>query len=293
MEQSILIYLEDELKEVYGSEFTIDQRETVGGGCISHATKLETSNGTFFLKWNSSCADDLFVREAECLRELKVRSKNGLLIPDVVFAKEADELSGFILLEYLEQGNSAGQDEKLGHGLALLHQNSGDQFGFFHDNYCGSTPQVNDWESSWVDFFAEKRISYMLHLIKKNRPVSSGELKIYDNLLSRLPDLLPSKSNPSLIHGDLWSGNYLFTAKGPALIDPAAYFADREMELAMMSLFGGFSKRTWDAYNETFPLEPGWQERMEIYQLYHILNHYYLFGGGYGAQALSIAKKFS
>ena len=122
--------------------------------------------------------------------------------------------------------------------------------------------------------------------------MSSEEQKIYEKLLVRMPDLLPHQTVPSLIHGDLWSGNYMYTANGPALIDPACYYADREMELGMMKLFGGFSARVWDAYQEEFPLPEGWRQRNRLYQLYHVLNHYLLFGVSYGSQALEIAKEY-
>ena len=122
--------------------------------------------------------------------------------------------------------------------------------------------------------------------------MSSGEQEIYEKLVSRMPDLLVHQTMPSLIHGDLWSGNYLYTSEGPALIDPACYYADREMELGMMKLFGGFSSKVWQAYQYEFPLPERWQQRIRLYQLYHLLNHYLLFGGSYGEQALEIAKAY-
>jgi fructosamine-3-kinase len=117
-------------------------------------------------------------------------------------------------------------------------------------------------------------------------------MRIYEKLIDRIPQLLAHQTVPSLIHGDLWSGNYMFTAGGPALIDPACYYADREMELGMMQLFGGFSSAVWSAYQEEFPLQEGWRGRVRLYQLYHVLNHQLLFGGSYGWQALDIAKEY-
>ena len=122
--------------------------------------------------------------------------------------------------------------------------------------------------------------------------MTANELKIYEKLVDKMPDLLAHSTIPSLIHGDLWSGNYIHSMNGPALIDPACYYADREMELGMMQLFGGFSRTVWEAYQEEFPLPGHWQERIPLYQLFHVLNHYLLFGGSYGSQALSIAKKY-
>jgi fructosamine-3-kinase len=122
--------------------------------------------------------------------------------------------------------------------------------------------------------------------------MQADEMKIYEKLVSKMPQLMTHQTFPSLIHGDLWAGNFMFTAKGPALIDPACYYADREMELGMMQLFGGFSSKVWSAYQDEFPPPEGWQKRIRLYQLYHILNHYLLFGGSYGRQALEIAKEY-
>jgi fructosamine-3-kinase len=126
----------------------------------------------------------------------------------------------------------------------------------------------------------------------RDRPLPDSEVKIYEKLLQRIPDLLPQDSQPGLIHGDLWSGNYMITKDGPALIDPASCYAEREMEFGIVTMFGGFANRFFSAYNEVYPLSPDWRERNNLYQLYHVLNHYYLFGGGYRQQALRIAGMY-
>ncbi|RKD89868.1 fructosamine kinase family protein [Mangrovibacterium diazotrophicum] len=292
MTESIINYLEEELVEMLGSGFQVQRREPVGGGCISHAFRLYTTKGTFFLKWNHSCADDLFVREAECLRELKKFAGGELIVPEVILASEADELSGFILLENLENGSVPSQDVKLGRGLAHLHRYQEKDFGFDHDNYCGATAQMNERKESWLEFFMENRLGFIIRLIQNSRNISAADLRTFESLIERLDRFISSDSRASLIHGDLWSGNYLYTAKGPAIIDPASYYADREMELSIMQMFGGFSPKTWAAYKEAFPLSSGWEDRVQIYQLYHILNHYYLFGGGYLQQAVNVARKY-
>jgi protein-ribulosamine 3-kinase len=293
MESEFFNYLQSELGKLFGNSFQMQGKEMVGGGCISRSAKLKTTEGDFFLKWNPSVSPDLFVREAEGLTELKLAAHNELVIPKVILAAKAGRWPGFIALEFLTTGHSHNQAEKLGSGLATLHQYQDRQFGFYSDNYCGSTPQKNEWQSNWTDFFINNRLIFLLDMLAEGRRYNAAERKVFDRLIDKLPGLLPASSQPSLIHGDLWSGNYLYTGEGPALIDPAAYFADREMELAMMSLFGGFSPSTWNAYQSAFPLEPGWEERVQIYQLYHLLNHYYLFGGSYGHQSLSVAKKFA
>ncbi len=290
MEEKIFSYLEKELSSQLGNDFKITGEQYVGGGCISSAVKLKTTKGDLFLKWNSSCEKDMFLREAEGLKELKKHAQGTLAIPEIYFSKAIDSLPGMIVMEFLPSGSTTNQDEKLGQGLATLHQYSGNQFGFDHDNYCGSTIQPNDWSKNWIEFFTNKRIKHLLKLI--GHGYTNSEYEVFERLLQRLPDLLLTDSQPSLIHGDLWSGNYMYTSFGPSIIDPAAYYADREMELSMMQMFGGFSPRVWSAYQEAFPLEQGWEDRVQIYQLWHILNHYYLFGGHYGNQALAVAKRY-
>jgi fructosamine-3-kinase len=179
----------------------------------------------------------------------------------------------------------------LGRGLATIHRFGNENFGFYHNNYCGTTPQKNNWNPEWIDFYGQQRLGYLIGLIKDSGGYGSSELKLFEQLIDKLPELLPP-STPSMIHGDLWAGNYMATTTGPALIDPAACYANREMEMGIMTLFGGFSQRFYDAYNEIYPLPADWKTRNPIYQLYHILNHYYLFGGSYGSQALSIASRF-
>ncbi len=277
----------------FAEKVKVISAKLIGGGCINHAMKLDTNRGQYFLKWNSNCAPDLFVREAEGLNELRKASEDCLKIPKVICVKEVDDSPGFLVQEYLQTGNNSGKtDEMLGRGLANMHNYENSQFGFFETNYCGATVQNNLWKKNWVDFFVENRLRFLVHLIEEKGLFSSGELKLFDKLFDKLPSLLPQKSKAVLIHGDLWSGNYMNTSEGPALIDPAVYYADREMEFSILTMFGGFSNRFFQAYNEINPLEPDWQERNLLYQLYHILNHYYLFGGTYGQQALSISKRF-
>lgn len=292
MEQQIISDIIKRYQSEFSDDLVITNKQAVGGGCISHSIKLETNRGAFFLKWNSSTPNDLFLREAESLNEMRAAEQSDLIIPKVILANETSDLPGYLLLEFLSTGHTAAEDEKLGIGLAHLHRKTQEAFGFHHNNYCGSTEQDNQWNSDWIDFFGNQRIGFLLEKISQTRSLSSTEKDTYDKLRNRLPELIPSKPPASLIHGDLWSGNYLFTANGPALIDPAAYYADREMELSMMTLFGGFSQTTWRAYQQEFPLQAGWEERIQLYQIYHVLNHYLLFGGSYGNQALRIAQRY-
>lgn len=290
--QSILDVVASALSEVTGKTIVIHSEQILGGGCINHASKLETSAGNFFLKWNDNCAADIFIREAESLQELKKAAGEDLIIPEVIAVKLVDETPGFLVMEFLESAYSSGSDEKLGRGLAKIHQFTHSEFGFYSSNYCGATLQNNLWKNNWAAFFRDNRLLFLLNLIEKERPLPASEMIIYEKLFHRIENLIPKDSVPVLIHGDLWSGNYMVSAKGPALIDPASYYADREMEFAIITMFGGFSERFYDAYNEVNPLFADWKQRNGLYQLYHVLNHYYLFGGGYRTQALQIAKNY-
>ncbi|HKJ79543.1 MAG TPA: fructosamine kinase family protein [Prolixibacteraceae bacterium] len=281
------------LSEKLGENVIIESSETLGGGCINHASKLETNKGAFFLKWNSNCAHDIFLREAEGLQELKKAAQNKIAIPEVFAAKEVGDTPGFLVTEYLKPGYSTGNDDELlGHGLATIHNYKNEKFGFYNNNYCGATLQNNQWKTNWAEFFRENRLRFLLDLIQKERPLASNEISVFEKLLEKIQHLIPPDNYPVLIHGDLWSGNYMITEKGPALIDPATYYASNEMEMSIMTMFGGFSQRFFNAYNEIRPLEKDWRSRNKLYQLYHVLNHYYLFGGGYRSQALTIAKSY-
>jgi fructosamine-3-kinase len=292
-DKSVLNEVEIHLSEKFGEEVKIHSSDSLGGGCINHASKIETSAGAFFLKWNGNCMADMFLREAESLEELRKAAAGQLVVPEVFAAKEVGDSPGFLVLEYLEPGYGRGNsDEILGRGLATIHSCSSEKFGFCHDNYCGSTPQNNSRKTNWAEFFRDNRLGFLLQLIQKERPLPAGELKVHEQLLHKIPKLVPKNSLPALIHGDLWSGNYMNTTSGPALIDPASYYANREMEMGIMTLFGGFSQRFYSAYNEVNPLPADWRERNRLYQLYHVLNHYYLFGGGYRSQALQIARDY-
>lgn len=292
-QNGLLAEVAQRMSEKLGRTVEIKSSSALGGGCINHASKIETNVGSFFLKWNADCAPDIFLREAESLDALNGAAAGTLAIPKVIASKEVGETPGFLVLEYLRPGTSNSQhQEQLGRGLASIHQLTNRQFGFAHNNYCGATLQNNGFTHSWADFFAHNRLEYLLGLIQNERPLPATEMKVYERLIKKIPDLVPQNPTPVLIHGDLWSGNFMICETGPALIDPASYFADREMEFAIITMFGGFSQRFYAGYNEANPLPADWRERNPLYQLYHVLNHYYLFGGGYRSQALHIANSY-
>jgi fructosamine-3-kinase len=283
----------NKLADIHGAEVHLLGTHPLGGGCINHATKMDTTVGDFFLKWHATAPSDIFIKEGAGLEEMRSVNNPYLCIPKVIWSKEGDELPGLLLTDYLpDPTDHEGYDEKLGKGLAVLHRKLGHAYGFPHSNYCGNTSQDNTWTDSWPEFYAIRRIDALVKQLIAKRGISTDEQKIYKRLVDRIPKLIDHSTVPSLIHGDLWSGNYMYTANGPALIDPACYYADREMELGMMLLFGGFSQEVWNAYQDEYPLPQGWQERVPLYQLYHVLNHYLLFDGSYGMQALGIARQY-
>ncbi len=281
-------FLEDALRRATGdASLRLTDTRPVGGGCIHETARLSTTAGEFFAKWNAGCPPDLFQSEAAGLAAL-VSAGSELRIPRVVAAAvpEAGD-PGYLILEYLAPGKAARSDEVLGRGLATIHRRTAPSFGFDGATYCGSTRQDNAACSSWTEFYITRRLRPLLGALD----LDDVQRLPFDRLIDRLPEILPAASPVSLIHGDLWAGNVLETTAGPALVDPACAFADREMEFGITTLFGGLSPRAWAAYGEAWPLPPGWRERNPLYQLYHLLNHALLFGGGYLAQARDIARQ--
>ena len=254
-----------------------------GGGTFGEACRVETTAGAFFAKWGDGLPDGLFAREADGLRAL---AGTSLVIPAVVAVGER-----FLVTELLE---TAPLDQAaLGRGLAELHRRTSDAFGFPVDTFCGATLQPNAPLPSWPRFYGERRLAPLLDVIEARRGLPASDRRVYERVIERLPSLVADGAPPALIHGDLWSGNALGSTRGPALVDPACAYADREAELGMMTLFGGFDRHCFAAYEEAFPLPAGWRERNGLYQLYHVLNHHALFGGHYGEQALSLARRYA
>lgn len=283
------------LSERFGEPVSVTGSRGIGGGCINEAMALETSKGRFFAKSNASVLEGLFAREAAGLSAMR-KSGTRLAVPRVIcFEDPAPGAPGFLITELLEPGRrERGFDEALGRGLAELHRATSDRgFGFEVDTYCGSTVQPNGWMDRWVDFYRERRIGFQMKLGRDRGVFSKGDARATESFLARLDDLLAGPAEPpALIHGDLWGGNLHVAPDGrPSLIDPAVYYGHREAELGMMTLFGGFSGRVFDAYHEAWPLEPGWRDRNALYTLYHLMNHANLFGGGYTGQAMSIVRR--
>lgn len=264
---------------------------SLSGGCISDAYKVTTIDGSnFFLKYNSFASNDMFIKEANGLKELA--KANAIRIPDVLSFDE-----DYILLEFITTGSRKKNFfEDFGRSFSEMHKYTSNEFGFYEDNYIGSNPQKNipdeKEKTNWVRFYFNKRILFQYHLAENLGNSTDALRKGISKLEDKIEDIIGgSEEKPSLLHGDLWGGNYIVDENGNAvLIDPAVYYGHREADLGMTKLFGGFSSEFYRAYNETFPLEDGYDYRENIYKLYHVLNHLNLFGGGYYSQALSLIK---
>jgi protein-ribulosamine 3-kinase len=275
------------LISITGTSLSFKRFSSVGGGCINHGGRLETSEGSYFLKWNDAQKyPGMFEAESKGLSLLY--DSNAIHIPQV-FAVGSTATEQFIILELIEASHKAKNYwETLGHQLASLHRNTNVHFGLDHQNYIGSLKQFNDFADTWIDFFIERRLSVQLKLATDKRLINTSLLKKFDKLFRMLPSLLPGEP-PSLLHGDLWSGNLITDHLGnPCLIDPAVYFGHREAEVAFTMLFGGFDKKFYDAYHEAFSVQKNFEERADIYNLYPLLVHANLFGGHYINQVETI-----
>jgi fructosamine-3-kinase len=260
----------------------------VGGGDISAAWRLDTDGSELFLKTGPASSIEMFAAEAEGLAE--IASAKAVRVPDVLAIGQAAD-NAFLALEWLSLARTDTKSERLlGEQLAKMHRTVKDRFGWHRDNTIGLTPQHNDWSADWVEFFREHRLGYQLRLAAENG--FTGELQDQGaRLLTSLPLFFDAyKPVPSLLHGDLWGGNWASSGGMPVIFDPAVYYGDRETDLAMTRLFGGFGRAFYDAYESAWPLEPGSPERQNLYQLYHVLNHLNLFGGGYLSRALALIR---
>jgi protein-ribulosamine 3-kinase len=286
----------------------VRQAEPVGGGCIANATRLDAERGRFFLKWSGGDAGRTFEAEAAGLRALR-DANSPLFIPQPLDVQDATSEPGYLLMEWVEPGTRGATFwTDFGRGFAALHRHTsqsapaeaGERYGFDRDNFIGRLPQHNDWRERWPDFFRTQRLEPQFALARKRGGWKSTWDVLADRLLERLDDLLPAEPHASVLHGDLWSGNFLAVSKPApakagsraALVDPATYFGHREADLAMTELFGGFDRRFYDAYRAAWPLESGYEERREVYNLYHLVNHLNHFGGSYAGGVERTLRRF-
>ncbi len=280
---------------VGGTGVTVRGERPAGGGSINRTSVLELSDGShLFLKANDRAPAGLFREEARGL--LALAAAEGPRVPRPL-ALFTDGGARYLLLEHIDTGRrAAGFDHSFGVALAQLHRSArADHCGFSNHNHIGATEQRNTLERDWHRFFGVHRLEFQMALARDRGYGDAAMHTQLTRLVQRLPELIPvpDHGGPSLLHGDLWSGNYLVGADGaPVLIDPAVYYGHREADLAMTELFGGFGEGFYRGYHEYWPLEPGYAERRDIYNLYHLLNHLNLFGSSYLGSCMAILRRF-
>lgn len=282
------------INSTLNSSLTLQATHTIGGGCINQAWKLEMEDGaqgiskSFFVKSNAKNLQHMFAAENAAL--IEIAETKTIRVPNPIEMGVSGN-NCWIAMEFLEMSGT-GSAQQLGQQLAAMHRTCRKDYGWHRDNTIGSTPQPNTQSASWVDFWREQRLGYQLET--SARKGYSGKLQaLGDQVMSKL-DLLFDGYVPqaSLLHGDLWGGNWSGLTDGtPVIFDPASYYGDRETDIAMTELFGGFSETFYQAYNENWPLDEGYGRRKILYNLYHILNHLNLFGGSYAGQAESMMQQ--
>ena len=278
----------EQIGQATGRDFRLARRDSAGGGCINEAYTLHGADGArYFVKLNDAGKAAMFEAEADGLEE--ILASRSLRAPRPICLGTAAG-QAYLVLEYLEL-TSRGSDVALGRQLATMHRATQPQFGWCRDNTIGDTPQANAPCADWVEFWRDRRLHHQLRLAAGNgagrRLLDRGE-RLMSTLGAFFSDYRPT---PSLLHGDLWGGNYGFADGEPVVFDPAVYYGDREADLSMTELFGGFGPDFYAAYREAWPLDPGYAVRKTLYNLYHILNHFNLFGGGYAGQAEAMIER--
>ncbi|HEY9699744.1 MAG TPA: fructosamine kinase family protein [Trichocoleus sp.] len=270
------------ITQTTGQPFEAKHHRSVGGGSINQAYVVSDGDRAYFVKLNQASRVAMFEAEALGLRE--IWQTKTIRVPEPIAWGIAGN-SAYIVLEWFDLGYGDHQSwEAMGRNLAAMHRVTSDRgFGWGQTNTIGATPQINTWTDNWTDFFVQHRLGYQLQLAQRQ----GGRFPQADRLLAAVPEILSGYSpQPALVHGDLWTGNAAVTQNGePIVFDPALYYGDREVDLAMSQLFGSFPTHFYSAYNEAFPLESGYKKRKILYNLYHIINHFNLFGGSYQSQA--------
>ena len=262
----------------------------VGGGDINEAARIETEHATYLVKWNFRPRPRMFEVEARGLKLLA--EAKALRVPQVIVLIDQPPA---LVLEWIEAGsNKSSSADALGRGLAQQHRSIGAQYGLDHNNYIGANPQINTPADAWIDFYRDRRLGVQIDIAREHGYLTPDRSRRLDSIVNHLDRWIdPALVVPSLLHGDLWGGNYLIDAHGdPVLIDPAVYYGDREAEIAFTELFGGFGPRFYAAYNEAWPLDRGYTDRRDLYNLYHLLNHLNLFGEGYGGSVDAILRRY-
>ena len=273
----------EHISEVTGQFFQIERQQAIGGGCINQSVAVSGGERAFFVKSNRADRLPMFEAERDGLQEMY--DSQTIRIPQPLGCGVAGD-SAYIVMEWLSLGGSSSDRawEKMGERLAAMHNVTSEKgFGWHRDNTIGSTPQQNGWCADWVEFWRDRRLGPQFEMAHDK----GGQFPQRDELMSAIPRLLAHHSPaPSLLHGDLWSGNSAITAEGePVIVDPATYYGDSEADIAMTELFGALPTSFYQAYQSVKPLNAGYEQRKTLYNLYHIINHFNIFGGGYLSQA--------
>jgi len=265
-----------------GDLSSIQDIQPISGGDINEAYFVQTKNEQYFVKYNRHVPSDFFQKEADGLE--KIRETNTICVPKVYYVSHFGKNEGILILEWIEKGSKNEDVSKaLAEGVANMHQSEGDYFGLEEDQYIGTLPQANGLYSDWISFYLEKRLKPQFILAEQKGRLNPLRRKNLIKLFDQLHKWLPKNCKPVLLHGDLWGGNWISSKIGrPYLIDPAAFYGHYEFELAFTELFGGFSRRFYQTYQEILPLSKEYEERKELYQLYYLLVHLNLFGETYG-----------
>ncbi|MCC6289074.1 MAG: fructosamine kinase family protein [Chitinophagaceae bacterium] len=288
---SFINHLQDRLSGFFSSTTIINNHTPVQGGDINQAFLLETNQGRFLIKINAAMYGlDLFEKEAKGL--LQLADAKSLRVPmPLLDGKYHQQL--FFVMEYIEQSKPSGNFwEILGEGMAKIHLNSNEHFGFAHNNFIGSLAQSNTVHTTWADFYAHERLIPLARKAHKRGVLESEYVEAIEKIGSSLSSIFPAEK-PALLHGDLWSGNFMADEKGnPVIFDPAVYYGNREMDIAMSLLFGGFDDKFYASYHHHYPLQPGWESRIKLCQLYPLLVHLALFGGGYHEKVVEVIQHY-
>lgn len=268
----------------------INNIQTVTGGDINDAFFVETKRARYFVKYNATIPEGFFHSEANGLERL--RKTGAIAVPHVYEVLEYKN-EGILVMEWIDGDRNPRTEEELGRGLARLHSTKAQQFGLDDDTFIGTLPQPNGWYDRWIDYYRDRRLISQCKLAEKRKRMPSDRKAKLMKLCDTLDKWLPNDCDPSLLHGDLWGGNWIVGPNGqPYLIDPSVFYGHAEFEMAFTELFGGFSQAFYHSYEEIYPLSPEYKERKPLYQLYYLLVHLNLFGESYGASVDRILKRY-
>jgi fructosamine-3-kinase len=284
-------HIGQQLSQQFNESVRVFNQTQVFGGDINQTFHLQTNIGSFFLKLNNGNLKDMFEKEFDGL-QLLYQTKT-IKIPQPVL-QGSFENHVFLVTEFAQNGNASKNFwQTFAEQLAALHKHSNEQFGLSTNNYIGSLQQQNTFCNTWSEFYGAQRILPMMQLACSQHKCTKEDMASAERLCKRFPGLFPVEQ-AALLHGDLWSGNFMSDDKGrPVIFDPAVYYGNREMDIAMSLLFGGFDRRFYESYDEAYPLQTGWKERVGLCQLYPLLVHLNLFGGHYYYSVMDVIRKYS